>query len=64
MQLGSEVVVKRGQVIFDSRTELSYSPDKRKNIVITSKLEDVSQGTGTNYRYAVAEVVYQSLFVC
>ncbi|XP_052775371.1 uncharacterized protein LOC128213563 isoform X2 [Mya arenaria] len=51
--LGSEVVVKRGRIIFEGRTELSYSPDSRKNIVISSKLEDISQGSGSNYSFSV-----------
>ena len=51
VQVDSEMVVNRGQIIFDAKTELSYSSDSRKKLVIMSKLEDIS-GLGTkNYSF-------------
>ena len=43
------MILNRGRVIFDAKTELSYSPDSRKKLVIMSKLEDISSWGSKNY---------------
>ena len=54
VQLGSEMVVNRGRIIFDAKTELSYSDDDRKKLVIISKLEDISRGSSSkNYSFSL-----------
>ncbi len=39
-----------GRTLFDGKTEFSYSPDSRKTLTLTSKVEDISNGySNTNY---------------
>ena len=48
------MVVNRGRIIFDAKTELSYSSDDRKKLVIMSKLEDISSGSSAkNYSFSL-----------
>ncbi|XP_050402855.1 uncharacterized protein LOC126819071 [Patella vulgata] len=50
IRIGSEMTVYRGRVIFDGKTELSYSPDSRKTLILTSNVKDVSYDrTHKNY---------------
>ena len=47
------MVVNRGRIIFDAKTELSYSSDERKKLVFMSKLEDISSGSySKNYSFS------------
>ena len=43
------MILNRGRTIFDAKTELSYSSDTRKKLVIMSKLEDISSWGSKNY---------------
>ncbi|XP_045158693.2 uncharacterized protein LOC123524511 [Mercenaria mercenaria] len=52
IKVGSEISVHQGRVIFDGKTVLSYSGDSRKNLVFTSKLEDISTGGSQNYSFS------------
>lgn len=48
------MTVNKGRTLFDSKTEFSYSPDSRKTLVLTSRLEDISRGYGnSNYSLSV-----------
>ena len=43
------MILNRGRTIFDAKTELSYSSDSRKKLVLMSKLEDISSLETKNY---------------
>ncbi|KAJ8305570.1 hypothetical protein KUTeg_016115 [Tegillarca granosa] len=57
--IGKEFSLKRtsrdndGNVWHTCRTELSYSNDASKTIVVESRIEDLSSGTTNNYTYTV-----------
>ena len=54
IEVKSDVSVYRGRVIFDGKLSFSFSRDERKNIVMTSRVEDVSVGPNSmNYRYGL-----------
>ena len=42
-----------GNIIFDGKTEFSYSGDANKNLVIHSRVEDLSSGFRKNYSFVV-----------
>jgi hypothetical protein len=53
VQLDSEMVLNRGRVLFDGKTELSYSKDRRKKFTITSQLADISnERSSKNYTFS------------
>ena len=37
-----EMTLNQGRTVWDGRTELSYSPDSRKTLTLSSSLKDVS----------------------
>ena len=47
------MTVNDGRLVFDSKTEFSYSSDSRKTLTLTSKVEDISYGY-TNKNYSMA----------
>ena len=48
------MVLNKGNVIFDGKTELTYSKDSRKKFTVTSRLEDLSRGYSTkNYSFSL-----------
>ncbi|XP_052255844.1 uncharacterized protein LOC127861416 isoform X2 [Dreissena polymorpha] len=49
LQIGSEMILNRGRIWFDGKTELTYSQDSRKRFIITSKIEDISSAKSKNY---------------
>ncbi|KAK6188791.1 hypothetical protein SNE40_004897 [Patella caerulea] len=53
IRIGSEMTLDRGRVIFDGKTELSYSPDSRKTLILTSNVKDVSYDT-THKNYTMS----------
>ena len=47
------MVLNRGRVLFDGKTELSYSQDRRKKFTITSQLADISnERSSKNYTFS------------
>ncbi|XP_069105771.1 uncharacterized protein [Argopecten irradians] len=53
VKLDSEMTLNSGNIIFDGKTELSYSGDASKNLVIHSRVEDLSSGFRKNYSFIV-----------
>ncbi|OWF42298.1 uncharacterized protein LOC110461288 [Mizuhopecten yessoensis] len=53
VKLDSEVTMNSGNIIFDGKTEFSYSGDVNKNLVIHSRVEDLSSGFRKNYSFVV-----------
>ena len=50
IKLNTELTINDGRTVFDSKTEFSYSPDSRKTLTLTSKVEDISYGySNKNY---------------
>ena len=48
------MILNRGRVIFDGKTELSYAQDKRQKFTITSRLADISNELSTkNYSFSL-----------
>lgn len=41
----------KGSVLFDGKTAFQYSKDSRKTLILSSRLEDLSSGTDTNYSF-------------
>ncbi|XP_033730410.1 uncharacterized protein LOC117319770, partial [Pecten maximus] len=53
VKLDSEVTMNSGNILFDGKTEFSYSGDVNKNLVIHSRVEDLSSGFRKNYSFVV-----------
>lgn len=53
VQLDSHVKVNKGGVLFDGKTALKYSMDPSKTLLLTTKIEDKSTGSETNYNLNV-----------
>ncbi|XP_069109750.1 uncharacterized protein, partial [Argopecten irradians] len=53
VKLDSEVVMNSGNIIFDGKTEFSYSSDESKKFVLHSRVEDLSSGFRKNYTFVV-----------
>ncbi|WAR23164.1 APLP-like protein [Mya arenaria] len=51
LQIDSEMILNRGRIIFDGKTELTYSKDSRKKITINSRVEDISSWDSRNYSF-------------
>ena len=52
VQLDSEMILGRGRVIFDGKTEFIYSRDSRKTIAFVTRLEDISSSWSVkNYSF-------------
>jgi len=48
------VIVNRGRILFDGKTELTYSRDSRKKITLVSRLEDIStERSSKNYSFVL-----------
>lgn len=53
-QIESEVILNRGRILFDGKTELSYSKDSRKRITLMTRLEDISTDRSSqNYSFVL-----------
>ena len=53
-QIESAVIVNRGRILFDGKTELTYSRDSRKKITLVSRLEDISTDRSSkNYSFVL-----------
>ncbi|VDI44373.1 Hypothetical predicted protein [Mytilus galloprovincialis] len=51
VKLDSNVKFNKGSVLFDGKTAFQYSKDSRKTLILSSRLEDLSSGTDTNYSF-------------
>ena len=48
------MILSRGRVIFDGKTEFTYSKDSRKKIAFVTRLEDISSSWSVkNYSFSV-----------
>nr|KAG5709527.1 hypothetical protein BaRGS_001577 [Batillaria attramentaria] len=58
VRIDSEMEVNQGRTMWDGKTALSYSPDSRKTITLSSSLKDVSESSyyseGKNYSLSLA----------
>ncbi|KAL3871442.1 hypothetical protein ACJMK2_039441 [Sinanodonta woodiana] len=53
-KLGSEMILNRGAVIFDGKTQLSFSTDSRKTLSVFTRLVDLSSGSfSKNYSFSL-----------
>ena len=44
VKIGTEMSVNEGRILFNSKTEFSYSEDTRKTLTLMTSLEDISSG--------------------
>ena len=51
MQIDSGVILNRERIIFDGKTELTYSRDASKKFTITSRVQDLSTWSSNNYSF-------------
>lgn len=52
MQIDSQMSVNKGRILFDGKTELTYSRDSRKKFTVMSRLEDISNDwSSKNYSF-------------
>lgn len=51
VQIDSEMILNRGRVIFDGKTELSYARGNNKKFTITSRVEDLSTWSSKNFSF-------------
>lgn len=52
MQIDSQLSLNKGRILFDGKTELTYSRDTRKKFTIMSRLEDISNSwSSKNYSF-------------
>ncbi|XP_053393703.1 uncharacterized protein LOC123525510 [Mercenaria mercenaria] len=52
VQIDSQMSLNKGRILFDGKTELTYSRDSRKKFTIMSRLEDVSNSwSAKNYSF-------------
>ena len=49
IRVDGELMTDNGRIIFDSKTEFSYSKDARKTVTVFSKVENLSMSDSRNY---------------
>ncbi|KAK7501815.1 hypothetical protein BaRGS_00006901, partial [Batillaria attramentaria] len=56
LRVESEVAMNEGKTLLDATTALSYSPDARKTLTLSSKLEDTTSAwtSGSNYSLSLS----------
>ena len=53
IHIDSEITLKSGRIILDTKTDISYSKDSRKTLTLTSKVEDISDYY-SHFNYSLA----------
>lgn len=53
LMLTRQLTENEGNVLYEARTEFSYSSDPSKTIIFTTKLEDLSEFGSTNHSYTI-----------
>ncbi|KAL8584622.1 hypothetical protein ACOMHN_002351 [Nucella lapillus] len=56
VHIDHEMALNQGSTVYDGKTALSYSPDSRRTLTLTSSLKDISDSysSGNNYSLAVS----------